>query len=103
MLGPSQGYLVAGLLGGLVSSTNVTFTFARTSRVDGPSDRALAFGVIGANAMLYPRVMLAFAVLNWPLLPLVARYLVPPALIAVTAAVAGHAHGLERRRARSSA
>ena len=89
MLGPSQGYLVAGLLGGLVSSTNVTFTFARTSRVDGSSDRALAFGAIGANAMLYPRVMLAVAVLNWPLLPLVARYLVPPALVAVTAAALG--------------
>ena len=56
--------IVAGLLGGLVSSTNVTFTFARTSRVDDSSDRALAFGAIGANAMLYPRVMLAVAVLN---------------------------------------
>ena len=31
LVGPDQGYLVTGLLGGLVSSTNVTLTFARTS------------------------------------------------------------------------
>jgi uncharacterized membrane protein (DUF4010 family) len=89
MLGPSQGYLVAGLLGGLVSSTNVTFTFARTSRDESSTDRALAFGAIGANAMLYPRVLVAVAVLNLPLLPSVARYLALPGLVAVTAVVAG--------------
>ena len=41
--GPGHGYLVTGLLGGLVSSTNVTLTFARTSRTDLPAVRALAF------------------------------------------------------------
>jgi uncharacterized membrane protein (DUF4010 family) len=89
LLGPSQGYLVAGLLGGLVSSTNVTFTFARTSRVEQAMDRALAFGAIGANAMLYPRVLLAVGVLNLPLLPSVARYLVAPSLVALIAIVVG--------------
>jgi uncharacterized membrane protein (DUF4010 family) len=89
VLGPGQGYLVAGLLGGLVSSTNVTFTFARTSRVETSLDRALAFGAIAANAMLYPRVLVAVAVLNWPLLPLVARYLAAPAVLAIVAVVIG--------------
>ena len=89
MLGAGHGYLVAGLLGGLVSSTNVTFTFARTSRVETSLDRALAFGAIAANAMLYPRVMVAVAVLNWPLLPLVARYLAAPAVVAIVAVVIG--------------
>ena len=89
MLGPDQGYFVAGLLGGLVSSTNVTFTFARTSRAEPASDGALAYGAIAANAMLYPRVMVAVAVLNLPMLPSVARYLALPALAAVTAAVVG--------------
>jgi uncharacterized membrane protein (DUF4010 family) len=89
MLGPDQGYFVAGLLGGLVSSTNVTFTFARTSRAESASDGALAYGAIAANAMLYPRVMVAVAVLNLPMLPLVAQYLALPALAAVTAAVVG--------------
>ena len=89
MLGPDQGYFVAGLLGGLVSSTNVTFTFARTSRAEPASDGALAYGAIAANAMLYPRVLVAVAALNLPMLPSVARYLALPALAAVTAAVVG--------------
>src|SRR4029453_14197797 len=59
LVGPGHGYLVTGLLGGLVSSTNVTFTFARASRDDTTMDRALAFGAVAANAMLYPRVLIA--------------------------------------------
>ena len=51
--------------------------------------RALAFGAIAANAMLYPRVLVAVAVLNWPLLPLVARYLAPPAVAAMIAVIIG--------------
>jgi uncharacterized membrane protein (DUF4010 family) len=89
MLGPSQGYLVAGLLGGLVSSTNVTFTFARASRSEPSADRALAFGAIGGNAMLYPRVLVAIAVLNLPLLPSAARYLALPGVIAAIAVMMG--------------
>jgi uncharacterized membrane protein (DUF4010 family) len=89
MLGPDQGYFVAGLLGGLVSSTNVTFTFARTSRAEHASDGALAYGAIAASAMLYPRVLVAVAVLNLPMLPSVTRYLALPALAAVTAAAVG--------------
>ena len=89
LVGPEQGYLVTGLLGGLVSSTNVTLTFARTSRTDRGMDRALAFGAVGANAMLYPRVLVATAFLNpavvIPLLP----YLIPPALVAALVAAVG--------------
>jgi uncharacterized membrane protein (DUF4010 family) len=89
LLGPSQGYLVAGCLGGLVSSTNVTFTFARTSRIEPSADRALAFGALGANAMLYPRVLVATGVLNFALLPQVAQYLALPGLVALVAIVVG--------------
>src|SRR5690606_24287498 len=80
IVGPGHGYLVTGLLGGLVSSTNVTFTFARTSREDPGAERALAFGAVAANAVLYPRVLAATAILNAdvvrPLLP----YLAAPAV-----------------------
>jgi uncharacterized membrane protein (DUF4010 family) len=48
-----RGYLVTGALGGLVSSTNVTFTFARMSRADPSAARDLAFGAVAANALLY--------------------------------------------------
>ena len=54
--GTGRGYLVTGLLGGLVSSTNVTFTFARSSRTDPALEGALALGAVAANAMLFPRL-----------------------------------------------
>jgi uncharacterized membrane protein (DUF4010 family) len=88
LLGPGHGYLATGLLGGLMSSTNVTFTFARTSRSEPELDRALASGVIAANAMLFPRVVVVTSILNpavvWPLLP----YMAPPAVAAALLAAA---------------
>jgi uncharacterized membrane protein (DUF4010 family) len=89
IVGPGHGYLVTGLLGGLVSSTNVTFTFARTSRTDLSADRALAFGVVAANAMLYPRVLVATAILNAAVVSTLVPYLVAPALVAALVAVVG--------------
>jgi uncharacterized membrane protein (DUF4010 family) len=89
LVGPGRGYLVTGLLGGLVSSTNVTFTFARTSRLEPAMDRALAFGAVAANAMLYPRVLVATAVLNTAVIGPLLPYLLPPAVVAALAAVAG--------------
>jgi uncharacterized membrane protein (DUF4010 family) len=89
LVGPGHGYLVTGLLGGLVSSTNVTFTFARTSRTDVTAERALAFGAVAANAMLYPRVLVATAILNAAVVPPLVPYLVAPAVIAAVAAIAG--------------
>lgn len=72
-----------------MSSTHVTLTFARTSRIDHTSARALAFGAAATNAMLCPRVLVATAVLNFALLPRVYPYLVAPALVAVCAAAIG--------------
>jgi len=65
--GPRRGYAIAGALGGLVSSTSVTLTFSRLSRTQPESGRMLASGVLGANVMLFPRVLLASAVLAPPL------------------------------------
>lgn len=89
IVGPGHGYFVTGLLGGLVSSTNVTFTFARRSSTETESARALAFGAVAANAMLYPRVLTAIAVLNFALLPTVFPYLVMPGLVAACTAAIG--------------
>jgi uncharacterized membrane protein (DUF4010 family) len=87
--GPRHGYLATGLLGGLVSSTNVTFTFARLSQTDRAIDRQLAFGAVAANAMLFPRVLVATAVLNPPLVSRLIPYLLGPATVAVAVAVFG--------------
>ena len=89
VVGPGHGYLLTGLLGGLVSSTNVTFTFARSSRSDPTMARALAFGAVAANAVLYPRVLTAITVLNPALVLPVSPYLMPPALVAALVALYG--------------
>jgi uncharacterized membrane protein (DUF4010 family) len=89
LVGPGHGYLVTGLLGGLMSSTNVTFTFARHSRQDPPLGRALGFGTVAANAMLYPRVLMATAILNSAVVPPLAVYLAPPAVVAALVAAIG--------------
>lgn len=89
IVGPGHGYLVTGLLGGMVSSTNVTFTFARMSRSDPGASRALAFGAVAANAMLYPRVLIATAILNAAITPPLTVLLALPALVAIALAAAG--------------
>ncbi len=81
-VGARQGYLIAGLLGGLISSTSVTVTFSRASRVEDPSvGKPLAFGVIAASTMLFVRVVGATWVLNPPLAWRLAPLLAPPFLI----------------------
>lgn len=72
-VGPERGYGVTGLLGGLLSSTAVTFQFSRLSREERGLAPGLAVGVVGASTVLIPRVLLVSAVLNAP----VARALVP--------------------------
>lgn len=87
LVGPQQGYPIAGLIGGVVSSTNVTLTFARVSRADPAFGLPLALGVVGACGVLFPRVLLTAWVLSpslaWALLPL----LVPPFVVAVVTLV----------------
>ncbi len=83
LFGSEHGYPVAGLLGGLISSTSVTLTFARLSRQETALARPLAIGTIAACTMLFPRVLVATALLNlavsWRLLP----YLVLPFTVGV--------------------
>jgi uncharacterized membrane protein (DUF4010 family) len=88
IVGPGRGYLVSGLIGGLVSSTNVTLTFARSSRNQRTVERALAVGAVGANAVLYPRVLAAVGVLNPALvIPLIPYLAAPAMVVAIVTAV----------------
>jgi uncharacterized membrane protein (DUF4010 family) len=89
IIGPGHGYLVTGLLGGLMSSTSTTFTFARLSRSKRSFERELAFGAVGANAALYPRVLIATAALNPAIVAPLVFYLAAPALIAAAVAALG--------------
>lgn len=87
---------------GSISTAPRTLTFARTSHNDERASQALGFGAVAVNAMLYPRVLMATAVLNLSLLPYVVPYLALPAVItlAMTWIGAGRSDGeaLARQR-----
>ena len=81
-VGSQRGYPIAGMLGGIISSTNVTLSFARTSRTETNAVLPLAFGVIGASAVMCVRVLVATAVLNLPVSIALMPYLVAPFVVA---------------------
>jgi uncharacterized membrane protein (DUF4010 family) len=84
-VGAARGFGIAGLLGGLVSSTAVTLGHARRSRIEPAHADGLAIGVIGACTVLLPRI----AVVTLVLQPAVARallpYLLPPFVVGAVA------------------
>jgi uncharacterized membrane protein (DUF4010 family) len=88
-IGVSRGYVVAGVLGGMVSSTSVTLGFARQSREHPLLARPLARGVVAANTVLYGRVLIAAGILSPALALALAPALVAPAAIGVVAALSG--------------
>jgi uncharacterized membrane protein (DUF4010 family) len=81
----AAGYPLTGLLGGLVSSTSVTLTFARLSQSHPTQEAPLATGAVAASAILFLRVALAVAVLEAALLPELARYLAAPFVVSAAA------------------
>ncbi len=89
-VGARHGYLVAGLIGGFVSSTSVTLSFSRASRREDESvGRPLAFGVIAACTTLFVRVVVATAVLSFPLALRLIPLIAAPFLVGVAVVVIG--------------
>jgi uncharacterized membrane protein (DUF4010 family) len=76
-IGEARGYLVAGALGGVVSSTAVTLNFARQSRKAPADSTALALGAVAASTILVPRILILTLILNPRLLPAAALGLAP--------------------------
>jgi len=83
------GFLAAGLLGGMMSSTAVTFTFSRLSRTQPKQGGALAIGVIGASTILFLRVLVATLTFNPGLARAVAPYFALPFLAGAATTVVG--------------
>lgn len=80
-VGAERGYGVAGLLGGVISSTLVTLQFARRSREEPHHGNALALGVVAACTVL-PLRLLALTTVLAPAVALAALpYLIPPAAV----------------------
>jgi uncharacterized membrane protein (DUF4010 family) len=79
--GPERGLGLAGLLGGVVSSTAVTLNFARDSRVHPGLGGPLALGVLAASAVLPVRVALLAALVHPPVARALALAVAPALLV----------------------
>ena len=91
-LGEGKGYVIAGLLGGLISSTNVTLSFSRASSGQKEARVPLALGVVAASTMLYFRVVGASFFLNPALGKALLVFLTAPAVLGAVVT----AYGLRR-------
>ncbi len=82
-VGETRGVGMTGLLGGLVSSTAVTFAFSRRSRDEPALARALGIGVVGACTMLLPRVLVVSTVVSRDVALRLVAYLAAPILVGI--------------------
>ncbi len=69
VLGAEEGIGLTGLLGGLVSSTATTISFAGRSKTSAGLSSALAQGILLASAVMFPRMLIEVAIVNASLLP----------------------------------
>lgn len=83
--GPRVGAWAGGLLGGLVSSTATTVSYARRCRQNPATAGLAAFVVLGASAIVFLRVLLLIGATAPPFLPAAAG---PMALMFLTIAAA---------------
>jgi uncharacterized membrane protein (DUF4010 family) len=67
VLGNEHGVGVTGILGGLVSSTAVTLTFSERSREEPQQSQAFALAIILAWTIMFVRVPVLVAVVQWRL------------------------------------
>jgi len=91
-LGDDRGYQAMGALGGLVSSTAVTLSFSRQSRLEAANGTALAVGTVAACTVLIPRVLGLTLILNQALVPSAAIGLVPVFVAGVALILVGRRH-----------
>jgi uncharacterized membrane protein (DUF4010 family) len=85
ILGSRQGLLVTSVLGGLVSSTALTLTFARFNRDRQDRTGIYAVGIIVASSILFPRVLIEVGLVNADLL----AELMPPIIAMMISASLG--------------
>ena len=67
IVGAEHGIGIAGLLGGLVSSTAVTLGFSQRSRQPGEDASALALGILLAWTVMFFRVIIMTSLISWEL------------------------------------
>jgi uncharacterized membrane protein (DUF4010 family) len=79
VFGERNGIAVAGIAGGLASSTATTLSFARLSRTHPETTRLLAGGILLAGVTMFVRIIMLVAVLKYDLL----EQLIWPAIAAL--------------------
>jgi uncharacterized membrane protein (DUF4010 family) len=84
-----HGTVLTGLIGGLVSSTGVTLTFARASRAQPEDGAPLAQGVLAACTVLVPRVIAAVGLLAPAVVAPLAIRLAPAFIVGAAATLVG--------------
>ncbi|MFA6947126.1 MAG: MgtC/SapB family protein [Pedobacter sp.] len=64
-----RGTMLAGMIGGIVSSTSVALTFSRKSKETGSASSSFyyAMGIISACTIMFPRILFEVYVVNWEL------------------------------------
>jgi uncharacterized membrane protein (DUF4010 family) len=90
---PRKGLLLAGLVGGLYSSTATVVVLARRSRGTSESADEMATAIVLAVSMMYLRLLALVAIFRFS-----AAFVVGPALLALSGLSAGYALWLRRRR-----
>ncbi len=80
-LGPERGIGITGILGGLVSSTATTLSFAGRSKTNAGLSTVLAQGILLASCVMFPRVLVEVAVVN----PALVRQVVVPLVMMLIA------------------
>ena len=93
VFGTNKGTLLAGIVGGLISSTAVTLTMARRSREHATGAHfIIAASIIGATGVLYPRIWLETWVIDRDL---AMRMALP--IVLITLAAFGIAYLIHRK------
>lgn len=67
-VGSKKGILLTAILGGLISSTAVTWNYAAKSKQSPELSREYAAGIVIASGIMFPRLALLVAIFNLPVL-----------------------------------
>lgn len=92
-LGNHRGILLGGLLGGLVSSTSITWVYSKKSKEDPSLSASCATAILGASSILYIRVGVWTALFHAPLFRSLAVYLILLLLAALGVTIYTHLKG----------
>lgn len=68
LIGSRRGLLVAGLIGGLVSSTALTLALSARAKEQPALTRLCGIGIVAGCATMFPRMLLIVAVVHYPLM-----------------------------------